>query len=149
MRIILQGKRRRKRRGRRRDNLKKTEEGSRKCEEENDDERERDRRGKEIVLRKWRWRTRLKLNKDCVHYFTLHSDGKNAGGNLNLGERKEQQQKKQAGGGGSNNRKRKEGLPRKLFLLLFSQVSTSVGLIFPLTGLPFLLWTAHYALLST
>ena len=39
-------------------------------------------------------RTRLKLKKDRVHYFTLHSDGKNAGGNLNLGERKNSSKKR-------------------------------------------------------
>ena len=47
-----------------------------------------------------------------------------------------QQEKMRDGSYGKKLKKRKKKLPRKLFPVLFSRVSTSGGLTFPLTGPP-------------
>ena len=66
---------------------------------------------------------KIKIKGRLRSLFTLHSDGKNAGGNLNLRERKNSSKKKG---------RRGRAPERGLFPLLFS---SSAGLPFPLTGL--------------
>ena len=101
VRIILQGKRRRKRRGRRRDNLKKnggreSKTRGRECQRERERERKEDEG--ENIAEKVKKKNTIKIQEGLRSYFTLHSDGKNAGGTLNLGERKNNLTKKEAAG---------------------------------------------------
>ena len=57
-------------------------------------ERERKEDEGENIAEKVKKKNTIKIKEGLPSYFTLHSDGKNAGGTLNLGERKNSSKEK-------------------------------------------------------